>query len=250
MESDIKYDCRWSGKVDNHFMEDFLQVQNEVFHHGTKEDFIRQFTNNIYGESVIVVVYIDHRPVAARALWRNDIYGKEAYQPGSTCVLEICRGRGIFTEMTERALDMLPTGAIVYNFPNPYSYPGYIKMGWTLLHDYKMRLFISYKAYIHEHPVKIDDEYFEWWLKGRTLTYMHRKGHFFLLNKDHRPFCYRILGEVSETAAKCFPQTRIGLFFYKSTRQTWYNKRQLYSHVVTRNPEVGYIPTWKIDAIG
>ena len=61
--------------------------------------------------------------------------------------------------------------------------------------------------------------------------------------------CYRILSEVSEQIAKKFAQTRIGLFFYKSETITWYNKRFAVNHVVTRNPELNYIPTWKIDAI-
>ena len=80
----IVYDIRWTNDLDEKFIADFLYVQNEVFGCGTREEFKRQFEENIYGKSIVVVVYLDDKPVAARALWRNDIEGKEAYQPGST----------------------------------------------------------------------------------------------------------------------------------------------------------------------
>ncbi len=245
----IKYDCRWSDALDEKFIADYLLVQNRVFGHGTREEFRRQFENNIFGRSVIEVVYIGSKPAAARALWRNDVCGREAYQPGSTCVLESCRGKGIFKEMTKRAISMLPTGAVVYNFPNPNSFPGYIRMGWTLLHDYSVRLLTSYESYKKEHPVIMDKEYAEWWVTGRELYHTKCRGHYFLMHKDHRPLCYRILAEVEGSVAKKFPYARYGLFFYKSERATWYNRRLAKSHVVTRNPELGYIPTWKIDAV-
>lgn len=249
MDDVILYDCRWSDELDEQFIKDYLFVQTEVFSCGSRDEFRRQFEQNIYGRSVIVVVYIDKKPVAARSLWRNDVCGREAYQPGSTCVLEACRGKGVFKGMTIRAIGMLPKDAVIYNFPNPNSYPGYIKMGWKLLHDYNVRLLTSYTNYHMEHPVIMDEEYADWWVVGRNLTYTKCFGHYFLLQKDHRPFCYRILSEVEECTAKKFRHTSLGLFFYKSETTTWYNKRFALGHVVTRNPELKYIPTWKIDAI-
>lgn len=249
MNTEIKYDSRWSDALDEQFIKDYLYVQNKVFGGGTREEFRRQFEQNIYGRSVVEVVYIDEKPTAARALWRNDVCGREAYQPGSTCVLEACRGKGVFKEMTKRAIAMLPANVVIYNFPNPNSFPGYIKMGWTQLHDYNMRLLTSYGDYLKEHPIKMDKTYAEWWVAGRDLCYTKRFGHYFLMRKDYRPFCYRIVAEVDKAVVENFPYTRFGLFFYKSESVTWYNKRFALSHVVTRNPELGYIPTWKIDAI-
>lgn len=246
----IIYDIRWSNAVDEKFSQDFRQVCSTVFNNDfSQELFDRKFIQNIYGPSVLVVVYIDDVPSAARALWRNDIDGKEAYQPGDTCVMENCRGKGVFSVMTRKSIAYLPDSAIIYNFPNPNSYPGYIKMGWNLLHNYNVCLLTNYDAYKKEHPFMMDANYANWWVKGRNLTYTKRFGHYFLLQKDHRPLCYRILAEVNEQTAKMFPHTRCGLFFYKSERQTWYNKRFALAHVVTRNPEIEYIPTWKIDAV-
>lgn len=246
----IIYDIRWSDKLDEKFINDYLHVCSTVFNYDyTRLQFDRKFVDNIYGPSVLVVVYDNNLASAARALWRNDIDNKEAYQPGDTCVMENCRGKGVFSIMTKKSIAFLPESAIIYNFPNSNSYPGYIKMGWKLLHDYNVRLLTSYKEYTKEHPVMMDEDYANWWVVGRVLTYTKRFGHYFLLQKDYRPMCYRILAEVNEKTAKKFAQTHMGLFFYKSETITWYNKRFASSHVVTRNPELNYIPTWKIDAV-
>lgn len=249
MES-IVYDIRWSNQLDEEFVKDFCLVCSTVFQNVySVEYFNRKFIKNIYGPSVLTVVYVDDEPSAARALWRNDVNGKESYQPGDTCVMDNCRGKGIFSEMTNKSMALLPNDTIVYNFPNHSSYPGYIKMGWKLLYNYNLCLLTCYKTYAAEHPLIMDVEYAKWWVLGRNLTYTKRGTHWFLLQKDCRYFCYRILAEVDENIAKQFPYTKLGLFFYKSKKHTWYNKYFSPAHVVTRNPEIGYIPNWKIDAI-
>lgn len=245
----IVYDIRWTNQLDEQFITDFLSVQQEVFHCGSREEFCRQFEDNIYGRSIIVVVYLDGKPVAARGLWRNDIDGKEAYQPGSTCVLPICRGKGIFKEMTLQAISKLPSTAIIYNFPNPNSFPGYMKMGWNLVNDYRARLYTSYSEYYKEHSMVVDGDYVNWWFVGKNLWYAKRGHHYFLVQKDHRPFCWHILAEVDKDSAKKFPKMTMGVLFYKSTQMTWYNKRLGISHVVCRGCDMKYIPTWKIDAV-
>lgn len=247
--SDILYDIRWTDELDEKFISDFLFVQNEVFHCGSREEFKCQFEENIYGRSVVVVVYLDGEPVAARALWRNDIDGKEAYQPGSTCVLPICRGKGIFKEMTMQAISKLPSPAIIYNFPNYSSFPGYMKMGWNLVCDYRARLYISYKAYHQEHSMIADKDYVNWWFVGKKLKFVKRGSHYFLVQKDHRPLCWHILAEVDKESALKFPKMVAGILFYKSAKVTWYNKKLGASHVVCKNRDQEYIPTWKIDAV-
>ena len=248
--SNIIYDCRWSTDLDEKFISDFCKVEQEVFHNGySKEYFDHKFIDNIYGASVLEVVYIDEAPSAARALWRNDIDGKEAYQPGDTCVLEVCRGKGVFTEMTMRSIAMLPENAIIYNFPNHNSFPGYMKMGWMLLHEYGIRLF-SPKRYFEEHSQKMDAQYARWWVCGTDgLSYIKRGQHFFLVRNDRRPLMKHIVACVEEGVAKSFPKSTFGVFFYPSEKVTFYNRRFLKKHVVCRNSELKYIPTWKIDAL-
>lgn len=246
----IIYDIRWSNQVDEKFTSDYRHVCSTVFHNDfTQDQFDRKFIRNIYGPSVLVVVYIDDVPSAARALWRNDIDGKEAYQPGDTCVMENCRGKGVFSVMTKKSIAFLPESAIIYNFPNSNSYPGYIKMGWHVVHDYSMSLLTSYQTYHKEHPIQMDDKYAEWWIYGRNLYYTKIWGHYFIMHKDHRPFCFRILAEVTKKTALNFRKVAIGLFFYKSVRQPWYSKKLGFSHVICRYSNIRYIPTWKIDAV-
>lgn len=243
------YDIRWTTLLDERFIADFLYVQNEVFHCGSREEFRRQFEENIYGPSILVVVYNDDQPIAARAFWRNDIYGKKAYQPGSTCVLSSFRGKGIFKEMTTRVLK-LTEHSIIYNFPNQNSFPGYLKMGWKLLHNYGMRLLTSYKEYSKEHPIIMDDVYATWWVVGKDFSYIKFQGHYFLVHKDHRALCFRVIAEVSEHIARHFPKKRFGFFFYKSECIPWYSKQFALNHVVAVNmEEYDYIPIWKIDAL-
>lgn len=246
----IIYDIRWSNNLDEKFINDFRNVCSTVFKNKfTREEFNRKFINNIYGPSVLVVVYIDDIPSAARALWRNDINNQEAYQPGDTCVMENCRGKGIFSIMTQKSIAYLPNTAIIYNFPNQNSYHGYIKMGWKLVNNYYRKLFLSYKKYKKEHPIKMSRDYAQWWISGRNLYYTKKAGHYFLLWKDHRPMCYHVFAETDKEIAIKFPHIRFAIFFYESSQKTWYGKYFAPGHVVSRNSDTTYIPIWKIDAI-
>lgn len=247
--SDFVYDVRWTNELDEKFISDFLQVKKQIFKTGSRNDFRRQYEENIYGPSVLVVVYSGYEPVAVRGLWRNDIIGNKSYQLGSNCVLPSYRRMGIFTQMTKRAIQKLSDGDVVYTFPNENSYPGYVKMRWNLQGDYRLRIYTSYKKYLAEHPLKIDYEYAKWWLVGRPITYACVMGHYFLIQKNPRPFCYSILGEVDSQTAFLFPRTRFAFLFYKSAKTSWYNKSFIPIHVVSNNINVIYIPTWKIDAV-
>ncbi len=251
MSNEIIYDCRWSSKVDDKFIEDFIKVEDIVFKNNySKELFTQKYINNIYGESVVEVVYIDGVPSAARGLWRNDIDGKEAYQPGDTCVTEACRGKGVFTEMTKRSIALLPEDALVYNFPNQNSFPGYMKMGWKLVNEYGFALF-NKKKFFNEHPVKMDEEYANWWLPtAEGLLYFNSGKDYFLVRKMNKPFCYKAIACVDENVAKQFPKKSLGVVFYRSTEKNFYNaKLGLPIHVVSKSSDIKYIPVWKIDAI-
>ena len=249
--SEIIYDCRWSDSVDDKFIKDFVDTENVVFNcNYTEEYFKKKYLNNIYGKSVVEVVYVDGEPVAARALWRNDIDGKPSYQPGDTCVTEVCRGKGIFTEMTKRSIDMLSSDDLIYNFPNKNSFPGYMKMGWKLVKDYNLVLFSSVKNYLKEHPVIIDDEYVNWWIQGsKDVFYIKRGNKYFLVKPINTKFCYKVCGSVSKESALKFNKAPFGIYFYYCERTTFYNKTKPLLHVVSKSDGIEYIPVWKIDVI-
>lgn len=248
--SEIIYDCRWSDDVDEKFIEDFIATENAVFNNNyTKEQFQKKYIDNIFGKSIVEVVYLDGAPVAARGLWRNDVNGKKAYQPGDTCVTDACRGKGIFTVMTKKSIEMTDEDDLIYNFPNQNSYPGYMKMGWKLVGEYGLVLFTGNKRYLREHPQKMDLEYANWWIDGDTGLFMKKKGKEYYLVRKIRRFCYRIIACVVEEVAKKFPPMPLGICFYRSTRKTFYNKKLgAPLHVVSKS-EIDNIPLWKMDVI-
>lgn len=248
--SEIVYDCRWSDSVDEKFIEDFIETQKAVFQNDySKELFKKKYVDNIYGKSVVEVVYLDGQPVAARGLWRNDVYGKPAFQPGDTCVTEICRGKGIFTEMTKRSIELLSKDDIIYNFPNQNSFPGYMKMGWKLINDYGFVVLTSARKYLKEHPIKMDKQYADWWLEENEDFLQVKKGGEYFLVKLLRPFCYDVRACVDKEIAERYPKKKFGICFYRSTKKTFYNKKLgLPLHVVSKQ-DIEYIPLWKMDAI-
>ncbi len=251
MSENIIYDCRWSNEVDEKFTNDFTTTVSRIFKTNYTTDFFKKkYINNIYGQSVLVVVYIDDKPEGARGLWRNDIYNKESYQPGDTCVSEACRGKGIFSEMTKRSVAMLPQDAIIYNFPNDNSFPGYMKMGWNLVNDYGFVLF-SKRAFAKEHPESMDQEYADWWLQDAQEILHCKKGNaYFLAKKLNKPFCYEVFAKTTKQVAERFPIVRAGLYFFRSPKKTFYNKHMgLPLHVVCKNKDIQNIPLWKIDAL-
>lgn len=251
MTTEIVIKCKWSDAIGEDFIRDFVKVQNEVFHNNYSiEYFNHKYKKNIYGQSVLCVAYIKDKPVAARSLWRNDILGKESYQPVDTCVLSECRGNGVFSKMTTAAIAMLPQDTIVYNFPNHNSFPGYIKLGWIEKSLYHMVL-LNNDAYRKEHPGDIDSDYFEWWIKPTKKLYYIKKGRVhYIVAPTTRKFCYVVIGSIAEHLAIQLPKLKgFNFIFFKSKRLTFYNKRFAGSHVVSTNTALSYIPVWKIDAL-
>lgn len=252
MNKGIYYDCRWSNELDGNFIKNYIHLQDSVFHNAYKKKlFEKKFLKNIYGPSVIVVAYKGDKPVGARTLWRNDIAGRVAYQPGDVCVLEEFRGLGIFTQMTQKAFAMLERDSLIYTFPNANSFPAHLKMGNKLLSSYYPRLF-SYKRYKKEHTLELDKAYFNWWLSSSDkIKYIKRHGVFYLVLPYGLPLMYMVLGEVEESVALNFKRSSFGVYFYRSTVKTFYNKRKRPIHIVCKDDDdVKYIPTWKVDSLG
>lgn len=249
----IVYDCRWTTDVDSKFIEDFIDTEKKVFHNNFSiEYFNKKYLNNPYGSSVVEVVYIEGKPEAARALWRNDIGGIESYQPGDTCVTETCRGKGIFTQMTKKSIEMLPNEAVIYNFPNQNSYPGYMKMGWKLIGEYYLLPLLCTNHFIKEHPDVMDLKYAAWWLEPEDSFFSVKRGeNYFIVRKLSKKFCYQVAARVEKEVAVKYPKKPIGICFYHSKKRTFYNKNiGIPLHVVAKlNGHSVNIPLWKMDVI-
>ncbi|MGM0606680.1 MAG: GNAT family N-acetyltransferase, partial [Halobacteriota archaeon] len=74
------------------------------------------------------------RPFFALPIAREGWIGL-ALQPGDTMVHADHRGQGLFTRMTEAALETYVDSDVdlIFNFPNAKSGPGYRKMGWEVV---------------------------------------------------------------------------------------------------------------------
>ena len=251
MSQNFIYDCRWSNDVNDKFIEDYNLIQDTVFNNKyDKELFKKKFIDNIYGPSIMVIVYDCDKPIGARTFWRNDINNKEAYQPGDVCVLKEYRGKGLFRGMSEIAYNMLSQNVIIYNFPNKNSFPGYIKMGNKLLAAYYPALFTP-KKYHKEHTLLLDEEYANWWFASRTdFRYIKKKGRYYLVAPYALPMMYMVLAEVKKELAMKYKKSIIGIYFYRSTKASFYNRKRRPVNIVCKYDNIDYIPTWKVDSLG
>lgn len=77
----------------------------------------------------------DGNLAAARAFWPMYSDGAQLYQPCDTVTHPDFQRRGLFSKLTTLCIESLPEDAAVMNFPNHNSFPGYMKLGWQLLHD-------------------------------------------------------------------------------------------------------------------
>ena len=123
----------WSDVITPSEIEDFRYVVNTVFGpFCTMEYFRRKYIDNIYGPSLIYIVYSDGKPVGSFALWRNDIGGVKAYTSAETSVLPSCHVPGAFGAIIRaKSIFAKENDAVVFAFPNKNSFLGVERMGWN-----------------------------------------------------------------------------------------------------------------------
>lgn len=117
-----------------------VSVLRQVFHtHSQGEDwFIWKHYRNPWGPSIVTYAVHDETDevVAVRAFWRWQLLCRSrvyrAFQPCDTATLPAHQRRGLFTQLTLRAVDHAATdgAAFLFNFPNRSSAPGYLRLGW------------------------------------------------------------------------------------------------------------------------
>lgn len=131
--------------------DDFLELNAEVLGEGAhgREWFSWKYEANPYVDHVpIVVAELEGDLVGARPFFGLSmaVAGRQytALQPGDTMVHPDHRRKGLFTRMTERAIDRYEREepAFFFNFPNDRSLKGYLKLGWhrvgTLPRSYRV----------------------------------------------------------------------------------------------------------------
>ena len=254
----MKYFCEtyFVSQLSEEKINDFINVQCQVFTRKpmTREDFELKFQKNIFGDSIIVIVYDENKnAAAARAFWRNDINGHLAYQPSDTAVCKEHRRQGLFVKMTQVALDLAGEEAIIYNYPNGNSYPQYIKLGWK---DYAIqyaRIFTP-RQYEKEDNTIIDSDYLRWWIKANInekYGYVNFLGKTYLVRSLNSHGRYMVFGRITKEDSKLFDKVHPLLLVYHSTKRAFYsNKKRVGCNIVALNPrEDVKIPNWKTDVL-
>lgn len=238
----------WSDNIPSNVIDDILRVENIVFgHFYTLDYFERKFVANIYGPSLITIVYYDNRPAAVDILWRNDIEGVLAYQTVDTCVLEEYRGRGLFTQITQREIDFVGKDVLIYGYPNINSRPGYIKMKWQYKQCYRTLVW-NVGRYVKKHHAQIDTGYAKWWLSiGTNLKCVKWFNRFLLVRVNKGKPWYFLIGELCEDAAKLYPIIPIrGFIIGMDVKPTLFSRK---AGVVVSTKDVDIVPDWKVDAV-
>ncbi len=219
--SKLDYRLRISSELTVKEIEDFIKVFNDVFETEYNTEWFKwKYLKNIYGDSYMVIVYDGIKPIAVRSFWRNDIYGKRAYQPCDTAVIKDYRGKGIFSKMTKLVLNTLED-ELIYNYPNDNSYPGYVKLGWKVKHYYYLKLVISKKR-LYSQTDKIEDEYFKWkFLSSPTSNYYYTKykDKSYLLYKRTSNIYY-VLGRFNSDIEHGLEKVDVGILFSYTTKET------------------------------
>lgn len=243
MEHQIRIESCWTDSPFLKLKNDYISLANTVFGPFVTERYYRlKFEDNIYGPSLVTVVYVDGCPAGTDVMWRNDLGGEKAYQTVDTCVLEEFRGKGLFKKITCHELDLLGLDAFIYGFPNVNSYPGYVKMGWQVQHLYNTLC-------CPPDAEAIDSDYAKWWMKAQSgIMHIRYKGTYCLIRKSkHKPVA-TLIGRVDKQTAEFFPETSPWcLLKCFQAKPSIYNKNK--SIPLVCNQPNKEIPYWKIDAI-
>lgn len=123
--------------------DEYLAVYSEVMgQEGDPEWFAWKYEDNPYADHVpIFVAEYDGDLVGARSFLALDLsVGRDKYralQPADTMITSEHRGRGLFFQMTESAIEKYRRSDydLFFNFPNEITLPSNRKLGWETVGD-------------------------------------------------------------------------------------------------------------------
>ena len=250
--NEIKYVLKWTNQCDDKFIDDFLYVENMVFGGFTKEIVKQKVMDNPYGQSLVTVAYLNDEPIGADAMMRNDVNGLVAFETIDTCVSEKCRGKGVFSTITKKEIDEIKfkhNDAIIYGFPNGNSFPGYVKMGWTIQCRLYPALFLFPSLYDKENPALIDVEYAKWLKKtDRKFFYIKicKKHYLILQGQKH----FQMVGRIEPESAMLFEREKHpGIIRFRSKKKRFFNDNGYSGSIITYGKIPFDIPYWKVDTL-
>ncbi len=129
-------------RYDRRDRKQFFELYKSVFDQQKNDEwFDWKYKNNPYIDHIPMIVatqggeLVGARPFFALPLW---IHGDQsiALQPSDTMVHPGHRRNGLFTRMTEQAIEIYAEDhLLLFNFPNHQSRPGYLKLGWEIVSE-------------------------------------------------------------------------------------------------------------------
>ena len=250
------FDCRWTDKLtmSDKYVEDFLFVMGTTWNVSDTDELRRNFENryfhNIYGPSLLTVIYCEGKPAGSGAMWRNDIGGRIAYQRIDTCTLEPYRGHGLFRKAIEKELSLIGEDNLSYGFAHPSSLAGYLKFGWKVIKADRVRIMLSPRKYLRLNPSVIDVAYAQWYLStfSDKIFAIKRGGVNFLVMPTSRPRIYQVIGAAEKGVERIFKQApALSLLVYSSIPSETDSLNT--GNIVVTRYRGDVIPLWKCDAL-
>lgn len=156
----IKYSI-WNGsKKDLDSYNDLLNIMFKSRKYET-EYFYWKHLNNPLGKSIITYAKVDGKLVGARAIQPTLDDSMCFMQPCDTVTHYEYQGRGVFTQLTELALNNIEPNVGVINFPNHLSLPAYLKAGWEIHKPIKPNIGLSFfKSILKFKKISIDQAFY------------------------------------------------------------------------------------------
>lgn len=249
--NDIQYTLKWSDQINDGLLEDILKIENAVFGGFSIQLLKRKIESNIYGSSLITIAYQNEEPIGADIMLRNDILGHVGFESIDTCVSEKCRGKGVFISMTTKEVAEIKKkypNAVIYGFPNGNSFPGYIKMGWTIQCRFIPAPFLSPFIYNKENPNLIDLEYAKWLKMSDHKFYYTKIGRkLYLIKKGTKHF--QMVGRLEPAATSLFERDKHpGIIKCFIKRHSFFHNKKYQGSIITYGKTPFDIPYWKHDA--
>ena len=250
--NEIRYECRWSSDLTPSFVDDFCHVLNETWKgHLSPQTIKRRYVDNFYGESLLIVAYVDEVAAGTQAFWRNDINGRESYQSGDSAVLAMYQGRGIFKTMLKKGMALLNQDALFYGWPNKNSKPAFLSTGWDVLRREKRSFYFSLFGIQRLDSISvIDYNYAEWYLKSRRnhIFSIKQKKICYLVILTRYRWIVQLLGVCDEKTASLFDCLNYHplMLYHKPSEVIDISK---IGPIVVMHHKGELIPDWKCDAI-
>lgn len=169
--------CEWSGEITDKHAQDFCDVCNAVFYEHFDLDYMhRKYDENLYGKSLIVIVYKDNVPVATEGVWRNDIDDRVAFQLCDFATLPSVRKNGYPLDifyMICTEIEKVHPKANIYVLPGDTAFEINRALGFATINLYAHIYHgetEDFKKYV---PV-IDDAYIETFTVKKKGAYLCR----------------------------------------------------------------------------